>query len=594
VERRLVLAAALMFAVVFVYTYFLTPQQTPPPPKPQETASTPAAPSGQGVAPTTPGAAPGTPAASSPLPAKVAGQAPVERTAVVDGPLYHGLVSSTGAALVEWRLRYRGEKDMTLPGVFYSRGLEVVRSGRPAERVALVPAVNELKLGPERPAGELVLEGDDGYGLAVRTVLAFKADSYEVDQRIRVENRNNVDQQIELLYGWQGPAEWQPAHEKFTGARPIHVVRLGEGSFWPRREYLKDAAHFAGPGKWIGFESGPAPTGQNGVYLIAMLPRSKGVEIAEDKVDKDARIAWKAAPGVLKPGQSWEGRASLFLGPMEFETLKATGATLERAIYFGGFPFPESWAQRYGLITLPMEWIVVPILKLMHWVYGFARNYGVAIIILTVITKIIFFPLSVKSVRSMKAMQAIQPLANQIRSKYKNDPQRVQRETMELYRQHGVNPIGGCLPMIVQIPVFYALYVALSVSVELQSAPFLCFGRAPSWLPWLGGADLWICNLAAPDPTYVLPLLMGATMFIQQKMTPVVGDPRQAKMMLLMPIVFTAMFFSLWSGLVLYWTLSNVLQIGQQYYLDRTAKAKVQSGDEPRPEKTTGRAAKKA
>jgi YidC/Oxa1 family membrane protein insertase len=149
---------------------------------------------------------------------------------------------------------------------------------------------------------------------------------------------------------------------------------------------------------------------------------------------------------------------------------------------------------------------------------------------------------------------------------------------MELYRAHKVNPLGGCLPMVVQIPIFYALYVALSVSVEIQNAPFICFGR-------LFGTDLWICDLAAHDPTYVLPILMGISMFIQQKMTPVMGDPRQAKMMLFMPVVFTFMFLNLPAGLVLYWTLSNVLQIAQQKYLERFGK---------KPEKAPARAAKKA
>jgi YidC/Oxa1 family membrane protein insertase len=213
-----------------------------------------------------------------------------------------------------------------------------------------------------------------------------------------------------------------------------------------------------------------------------------------------------------------------------------------------------------------MEWLAVPILWVMHLFYAYTRNYGIAIILLTVITKVLFFPLTIKSMTSMKAMQALQPQINAIRSKYKSDAQRMQQETMALYRAHKVNPLGGCLPMVVQVPIFYALYVALSVSVELQNQPFICFGR-------LFGVDLWICDLASQDPTYVLPLLMGASMFIQQKMTPVMGDPRQAKMMLFMPIVFTFMFLNLPSGLVLYWTLSNVLQIAQQKYMERRAKA---------------------
>ena len=257
----------------------------------------------------------------------------------------------------------------------------------------------------------------------------------------------------------------------------------------------------------------------------------------------------------LAPGQIWEARAQVYAGPKEYNRLRAYG--LEGAIDFGGFPLPR----RYG--GLPMEWLGVPVLLVMNFFYRFTGNYGVAIILLTVITKVLFFPLTVKSMTSMKKMQAIQPQANAVRAKYKSDPQRAQRETLELYRREGVNPLGGCLPMVVQIPIFYALYIALSVAVELQNAPFICVGR-------LFGVDLWICDLAAQDPTYILPILMGVTMFVQQKMTPTTGDPRQAKMMLVMPFIFTFMFLNLPSGLVLYWTVSNALQILQQHLMNRS------------------------
>jgi YidC/Oxa1 family membrane protein insertase len=224
-------------------------------------------------------------------------------------------------------------------------------------------------------------------------------------------------------------------------------------------------------------------------------------------------------------------------------------------------------------------------MAVIHILHAYSRNYGVAIILLTLITKVLFFPLTLKSMTSMRAMQTLQPQINALRSKYKSDPQRLQRETMELYRANKVNPLGGCLPMVVQIPIFYALYVALSVSVEMQNAPFICFGRLPRWMPLLGGQDLWICDLAAYDPTYILPLLMGASMFVQQKMQPVMGDPRQAKMMLFMPVLFTFMFLNLPSGLVLYWTLSNVFQIAQQKYMERRGVT---------PQKPPARALKKA
>jgi YidC/Oxa1 family membrane protein insertase len=165
----------------------------------------------------------------------------------------------------------------------------------------------------------------------------------------------------------------------------------------------------------------------------------------------------------------------------------------------------------------------------------------------------------------MKAMQAIQPQLTALRNKYKSDPQRFQREQMELFRKHGVNPMGGCLPMIVQIPIFYALYLTLQYSVELQGAPFV----------------FWITDLSKKDPFYVLPILMGISMLVQQKMTPTVGDPRQAQIMLIMPVVFTFMFLEFPTGLVLYWLVNNCLSILQQYLIDRSAKPRKPSSRRP-------------
>ena len=174
------------------------------------------------------------------------------------------------------------------------------------------------------------------------------------------------------------------------------------------------------------------------------------------------------------------------------------------------------------------------------------------------LVKIAFYPLTHKSMTSMKQMQALQPQLNALRSKYKSDPQRFQREQLDLFRQHKVNPMGGCLPMVVQVPIFYALYLTLQYSVELRGAPFV----------------LWIQDLSQKDPWYVLPILMGASMLIQQKMTPTVGDPRQARIMLIMPVIFTFMFLEFPTGLVLYWLVNNLLSIAQQALIDRTVRAR--------------------
>jgi len=382
---------------------------------------------------------------------------------------------------------------------------------------------------------------------------------------VRVENVSSAPRTVSVAVPWSTRTDWTGVTEKFLGQHPSEVVVASEGRI-QHLETLTEVEDRVVAGDWIAMGSV--------WYLAALMPKSpdfklvthatKGAPAKEGQSPPTTHvtIAARATP-TIAPGGAWEGTVVVYVGPKEFDRLSAYG--LEGTINFGGFPIPR----RFG--GLPMEWLGVPILQLMNWVYRHVGNFGVAIILLTVLSKVLFYPLTVKSMRSMRAMQTLQPQINALRSKYKSDPQRLQKETLELYRKHKVNPAGGCLPMIAQVPIFYGLYLALSVSVELQGAAFLCVGRTPDWVPGLGGTHLWICDLASQDPTYLLPILMGATMFMQQKMTPVAGDPRQAKMMLVMPFVFTFMFINLPAGLVLYWTVSNILQILQQWYMDRPA-----------------------
>jgi YidC/Oxa1 family membrane protein insertase len=585
-DKRTTLALLLMAALLMIYPAIFLREPAPE----QKPASKSEAPGSSASSPTVP--SPGVPSGSVPAvgPAPTPKDAPAvpERTATIETPLYRATVATTGGQVTAWDLHFRGEKPLVLPGTVDNTGWVVRRPGQLPRPIAFALSTEALKLDAANPTGEIRMVGEDGFGIRVSQVLRFRADSYVVEHELKVENRHTVPQSVELAQSWSAPAEWPKEQEQFAGARPIHVVRLPQGSHWARREYLSKAVDYVGDDRWVGFESGVAPVGQNGVYLTALIPKSRGISVSEArrelKKDKetavlhDAEVGVRAVVPVLEPGKAWEGQLQSYLGPMEYERLRALDVGLEKAIYFGGFPFPESWAVHYGLPTFPMEYIVVPTLALMRWFYHFIPNYGIAIILLTVITKVLLFPLTLKSMTSMKAMQALQPQINALRSKHKSDPQRLQRETMELYRAHKVNPLGGCLPMVVQVPIFYALYDALSVSVDLQNAAFICIGR-------LFGIDFWICDLARHDPTYVLPILMGVSMFVQQKMTPVMGDPRQAKMMLFMPVIFTFMFFNLPSGLVLYWTLSNVLQIAQQKYMER-GRGKM--------EKVPTRAAKKA
>ncbi len=191
-----------------------------------------------------------------------------------------------------------------------------------------------------------------------------------------------------------------------------------------------------------------------------------------------------------------------------------------------------------------------------NYFYGMTGNYGWSIIILTFLIKLVFFPLSHKSFKSMKGMQKIQPYVKIIQERNKDDRQKMNQELLDLYKKHRVNPLGGCLPMLLQIPVFIALYHALFFSIELRGAPFM----------------LWIQDLSVSDPYYVTPVLMGATMFLQQKMTPMVGDPIQQKIMMFLPIVFTFLFLTFPAGLVIYWTVNNLLTISQQFYIYKIAK----------------------
>jgi YidC/Oxa1 family membrane protein insertase len=216
--------------------------------------------------------------------------------------------------------------------------------------------------------------------------------------------------------------------------------------------------------------------------------------------------------------------------------LKELGIGAEKLLDFGYFTF----------VAKPLLWF----LKLTNTV---TKNFGVDIIILSILIKIIFIPLTQISFKSMKEMQKVQPEMSRLKETYKNDKARLQQEIMLLYKRRKINPMSGCLPMVIQIPVFIALYNALQNAIEMRHAPFF----------------LWIRDLSAKDPIYLAPIVMGVSMVIQQKMTPTSADPAQAKMFMLMPIMFTFLFLNFPSGLVLYWLVNNILSIAHQYYINK-------------------------
>jgi YidC/Oxa1 family membrane protein insertase len=249
-------------------------------------------------------------------------------------------------------------------------------------------------------------------------------------------------------------------------------------------------------------------------------------------------------PEALAPGQAAQLSFVAYFGPKDLQDLGASHLGLERSVDFGWFQF-----------------MAVPLLKVLRFFDNYTHNYGWAIIILTFLIRLVFFYPNHKSYKSMKEMQKLQPKVAKLREKYKDDKETMNKELMALYRTFKVNPLAGCLPMVLQLPVFIALYNVLGYAIELRHAPFV------ATLPFTD--IVWLLDLSSKDPLLITPLVMGATMFIQQKMTPSPGDPTQAKMMMFLPVVFTFLFLNFASGLVIYWLVNNVLSIIQQHYTNK-------------------------
>lgn len=271
-------------------------------------------------------------------------------------------------------------------------------------------------------------------------------------------------------------------------------------------------------------------------FLMALKPKDTVDQLYIDNNDTTIENIFTSDNFNLNDNNSVIFNYSAYFGPKQLEFLQESNNQFEEIIHYGFF-----------------HPLAKPLIVVLKFFYNFTGNYGFSIILLTVCIKIIFWPLTQKSYKSMKGMQKLQPEMKRLKEKYGSDKQKLNQEMMAFYKEHKVNPLGGCLPMLIQIPVFFALYRVLLASIELRHAPFI----------------LWITDLSAKDPYYVTPLIMGVTMFLQQKMTPTNMDPTQEKIMLMMPVVFTFMFLNFPSGLVIYWLVNNLLTILQQYLIRR-------------------------
>jgi YidC/Oxa1 family membrane protein insertase len=537
-DKRAIIGIALSILVLVVYQQLVTHFYGPPP-----TASAPETEKGGPEKATTPeqntapSPAPSMPAAPAALPASRSGK---EITVETDN--YIAVFTTQGARLKSFKFKkFRSSVDensppfemvRTAPGVPLPLGIRW-QAPTPFEDSELLYSVkgDDLKLTGDSK-GALVFQGRNGDGSEVTKSFTFVGSSYPIQLEIAVKSANATAPIPEVLLTDQSD-HTAPNHDApFEGFIALVDNKIKRE---PPAEAVK-GQEFSGDVSWAGFG--------HTYFFFALVPDNG----AQHKVS--VRQAGAALVGAISDAAASE-RYTLFVGPKELDILKSLGKGLERSIDFGYFGF-----------------ISIPFLYVLHFFHRVSGSYGLDIILLTVLIKILMAPLTHKSYASMKQMQKLQPQMERLKERYSDDKEKLNKEIMELYKRNGVNPLGGCLPMVLQFPVFIGLYNALSTPIELRHAPFMWIKdlSRPDWQSLPFNVGDW--HLGIP----ILTILMGASMFLQQWMTPTAGDPNQRKMMMLMPLMFTFMFVSFPAGLTVYWLVNNLLTIGQQYWINRTVK----------------------
>ncbi len=563
-DKRTLLAVVLSIIVLLIYqNFFVKPPVKTEPASQQQTAVAPQAAKSAPESTAATAAAPAAPA----QPTAAAHRTPpqvstgTERDVVVETPLFRALLTTRGGTLKSLQLKqYKTELEDSEDVV--DKFLRLIGQGKPKrtggpkpvelvhvaegmpkpfsvsfpDSTVQVPengfyetdkATVDLTKGsePQRLTFSQTYPGE----LKIEKIYTFRPDKYSLEMEVRLQNLGSAPLNQNGGITWYQYVDPAAPTDSYGHDGPVSYIAKSID----RPEVAKmEADKTLGPDvSWGGFESK--------YFIAAMIPQNPS--LTSLRMTKDGSnlvgVGLRGPKNVIPPGQSGSFHYSLYLGPKDHSILKAQNVGLENAIDFG------DW----------LKWLAIPLLVVLKFLYGYVGNYGIAIIILTILIKLIFWPLGNKSYKSMKEMQKLQPKMTALREKYKNDKARLSQESMALYKAHKVNPLGGCLPMVVQIPVFFGLYKALLYAIELRHSPLF----------W------WIQDLSAKDPYYITPLVMGATMFVQQKMTPTGADPMQAKIMLFMPIIFTFMFLNFPSGLVIYWLFNNIISIGQQVYINK-------------------------
>jgi YidC/Oxa1 family membrane protein insertase len=382
--------------------------------------------------------------------------------------------------------------------------------------------------------GEVVLEAQQE-GISVRKVFRFDPDDFLVGVGYEVTNVGEQPAQMSLFAQLKHDGKSGVESTAFSlGPQPY----LGAAMTTAEDRYKKiefddlDEATFeeSAEGGWIAV--------LQHYFLGAWVanPEDTNRYYGQRRNDGTYLVGYTTPLATISPGQTVGFESRFFAGPKDQRRLEEISPNLNLTVDYGFL-----W------------WLAVPLFYLLDWLHGFVGNWGVAIIAMTIVVKAVLYPLSAASLRSMAKMRKLAPQMKRLQERHADDRQKLSQEMMALYQKEKANPLGGCLPMLLQMPVFIALYWVLFESVELRQAPFF----------------LWIHDLAAMDPFFVLPILMGASMFVQQLFNPPMPDPMQARVMKMMPIMFTVLFLFFPAGLVLYWLTNNVLSVTQQWYVNR-------------------------
>ena len=541
-EKRVIVFLVLSLGIIFGYEYLLKELGLLPEP----TISEPAEPSVSETPPSSTSS--GSPTSSAPATKEPASLTPSGREAGVQEPrreaaatefievetdLYRAKFTTRGAAL-------RAGNSNAIAQFRWKSLVQLVRQrGKFAEPLTITvddtSHSKELSEGIYRvekdfttldqghPTGHITFSySNPATGVRLEKQLTFHTESYVVDIALK---SNGLAEAVKLGLGTNfGVVDWGEGFIGSVGAASLIDDKI-------EHDMPESETEHKGSVKWVAL--------QDKYFISALIPKASASAWPKKQGDKLVSTAVRLA--VDSSGAPLE--LQLFAGPKEFDTLQSLQVRLEDTIDFGWFLF-GSWDT--------VRAVAKPIFSVLRYINDYTHNYGLTIILLTIIIKVLFIPLQYKSYTSMKKMQGIQPKVAAVQEKFKDDRDRLNKELIKLYRDHKVNPVGGCLPMLLQMPVFVSLFNILYMTIDLRQAPL----------------GLWITDLSLQDPYYILPIIMGISMMVMQKIQPTTMDPTQAKMMLMLPVAMTFLFVNFPAGLVLYWLTNNVLTIVQQFVTD--------------------------